>query len=485
MASKYIDELIRNAYGVEDAVGSPRFTRRLQKAARIHTDRTGLHLVEITPELIYELIAVNYLNIVERNLIAQTRKETAAKKEKPIKDIRRQDVARDLLSRDIKQLGPMKTAARDLANKVYELFPAKYNEGMDPNSSYRAVKTSTGIDILQPRNHADRARQTLIELISSNAIGTIIERATEAVDRKGNKKFSRQTQFVHTRRTVGFDIAQTLAESLEKARISGRSDRAKQQAAQAIMRMLKGMQLQWKAIDHPKGREIRTTGELGPLMYNPPGQQPDDWRKLKPQIIKMLVENFGDEIEEFATAEGSQPVDERLAKTLVNEELLEGLLDNKNTSGTLFKVDPKKKTKQKRSPGKTSKVPKAVKVKGKAGPLPRAKKARRAKSSAFDVKQMIGPLNQKITQTVIDNMGRPALENRTGRFAGSVRVTDVVVTPQGFPSIGYTYQKDPYQTFEVGFAQGSPDFDPRKLIDRSIREIAQEMAIGRFYTRRV
>ena len=31
----------------------------------------------------------------------------------------------------------------------------------------------------------------------------------------------------------------------------------------------------------------------------------------------------------------------------------------------------------------------------------------------------------------------------------------------------------------------SPDRDPRKLIDESIREIAAQMAVGRFYTRRV
>ena len=61
----------------------------------------------------------------------------------------------------------------------------------------------------------------------------------------------------------------------------------------------------------------------------------------------------------------------------------------------------------------------------------------------------------------------------------------LVTTRKGFPSIGYTYQKNPYQTFELGQNQGSPDYDPRKLIDASIREIAAQFAIGRFYTRRV
>ena len=77
-------------------------------------------------------------------------------------------------------------------------------------------------------------------------------------------------------------------------------------------------------------------------------------------------------------------------------------------------------------------------------------------------------------------MGAPALTNRTGRFASSVRATDMAMTAQGFPSIGYTYRRDPYETFEQ-----DSNYDPRKLIDRSMREIASEYAIGRFYTRRV
>lgn len=98
---------------------------------------------------------------------------------------------------------------------------------------------------------------------------------------------------------------------------------------------------------------------------------------------------------------------------------------------------------------------------------------------------MIALLNQQLPKTVMKNMESPALENRTGRFAQSVRVTDVSQTTQGFPSVGYTYRKSPYQTFEKGGQQGSQERDPRKLIDGSIREIAAKFAIGRFYTRRV
>ena len=85
-------------------------------------------------------------------------------------------------------------------------------------------------------------------------------------------------------------------------------------------------------------------------------------------------------------------------------------------------------------------------------------------------------------------MGAPGLENRTGTFASSVRVTDVSQTAQGFPSVGYSYQKNPYQVFEVGrgTAPWAPTArDPRTLIDASIREVAQQLAVGRFTTRRV
>ena len=101
--------------------------------------------------------------------------------------------------------------------------------------------------------------------------------------------------------------------------------------------------------------------------------------------------------------------------------------------------------------------------------------------------QLIGLINKELPSTVRKNMQSPALQNQTGRFASSVRVTDIVQTPKGFPSIGYTYQKNPYQVFENTSAGpwSNGERDPRDLIDKSIREIAIQFAIGRFYTRRV
>jgi len=135
---------------------------------------------------------------------------------------------------------------------------------------------------------------------------------------------------------------------------------------------------------------------------------------------------------------------------------------------------------------KTNTKGKSKKVgKSKVSPGGAIKKTRVNKSVSSMPLQLIVALNKQLPQVIAKNMDSPALEFQTGRFASGVKVTDIVKTPKGFPSIGYTYDKFPYQTFEPGFAQGSVERDPRKLIDRSIREIAAQYAIGRFYTRRV
>ena len=106
-----------------------------------------------------------------------------------------------------------------------------------------------------------------------------------------------------------------------------------------------------------------------------------------------------------------------------------------------------------------------------------------------DIRSFIGILNARLSDTVAKNMGSPRLNYRTGRFANSARVVDIVRTSKGFPSINYTYMRYPYEVFEFP-GSGSPlaqqgQRDPRDLIGLSIREIMAEYAIGRFYVRRV
>lgn len=142
--------------------------------------------------------------------------------------------------------------------------------------------------------------------------------------------------------------------------------------------------------------------------------------------------------------------------------------------------DPKSSASSKNKPGKVTKGSRNK------GSIP--KKRVRTKSNkglaSFPL-SVITKLNQDLPSKIKENMIYPALRNRTGRFAESAQIVGVVQTPKGFPSFQYTYQKYPYQTFEPGYAQGSVDRDPRTLIDKSIRELAIQYAIGRFYTRRV
>lgn len=118
------------------------------------------------------------------------------------------------------------------------------------------------------------------------------------------------------------------------------------------------------------------------------------------------------------------------------------------------------------------------------GATPRRKVKKGVASSPL---RLIGLINEKLPGQVAQNMGSPRLNNVTGRFASSVRVVEVATTAKGFPSFGYTYQRNPYEVFESGSGTrfSSVERDPRTLIDTSIREIAAELALGRFFTRRV
>ena len=160
-------------------------------------------------------------------------------------------------------------------------------------------------------------------------------------------------------------------------------------------------------------------------------------------------------------------------------------------------LDPKTK---KHKPGKIS-TKGDKKAKGAAGgqkaklksaalqkyTLPQKAKRKKQRGAMESPIKLIALINAKLPETVAKNMGAPRLENRTGRFASSPRIVDVTTTKGGFPSFGYTYEKSPYSVFEStsGSRFASTDRDPRDLIQLSIREIATQFSIGRFYTRRV
>lgn len=253
----------------------------------------------------------------------------------------------------------------------------------------------------------------------------------------------------------GEERLEPLIQNLEQSIKKGYSVRANYIKDVNIAKGLKGsIELEFEArdINQYKGR---LAGKVGSVFREVILSQGNEFEKLFGNI-------------DIANIQGSPSLQQDITKQLVDT------------------VDPKKKAKKSRSKTSTKKTGGGTSVtlgKTKKSKVrkPTAKRGKRSEASLF---RYIGILNQQLPNVVAKNMGDPALNYRTGRFASSVRATDISRTPQGFPSIGYTYQLNPYQTFEPGYAQGDPNRDPRPLIDRSIREIMTQFAIGRFYTRR-
>jgi hypothetical protein len=86
-------------------------------------------------------------------------------------------------------------------------------------------------------------------------------------------------------------------------------------------------------------------------------------------------------------------------------------------------------------------------------------------------------INSQLQNVISANMGdgdaRNVLNYRTGRFAASAAVERMSASRTGMITAFYTYMKNPYQTFEPGFRQGSPKTrDPKLLVSKSIRDIA-------------
>lgn len=119
---------------------------------------------------------------------------------------------------------------------------------------------------------------------------------------------------------------------------------------------------------------------------------------------------------------------------------------------------------------KNSKVTKS-RQKTKFRRLTRGKKTSSSSTSPMALANII---NQYLPQTLKSMMVAPKLVYRTGRFANSAKVTNIMQGSRGGMSADYTYMKNPYQTFEPGFRMGSTYRDPRPLISGAIRQIAME-----------
>ena len=198
----------------------------------------------------------------------------------------------------------------------------------------------------------------------------------------------------------------------------------------------------------------------------------------------VAIQGLRKELQDVVNAKGSKSLKDAIDLVMVYN------IATKNTRTKASKARVVK-SRSKGSASKKIKSRSEVKQINDAGISVKAAKAIKSTEKAgrqLNPMGIVALINQRLPNIVRKNMNPPALQNQTGRLANSVRLIDVLQTRSGFLSFGYNYQKTPYQVFEVG--EGAPPWatrerDPRRLIDKSIREAAAELALGRFYTRRL
>ena len=187
----------------------------------------------------------------------------------------------------------------------------------------------------------------------------------------------------------------------------------------------------------------------------------------------------------FSRLKGSNPIEGEIVKQFT--DLAAGKKPRKYSS----------KTKQRQK----TKAKKDLKIRNELKPLiaaslalgafkkvSRPKKATRQSESGVTNQRELNKLklkiNARLPAQVRRNMGRPALENRTGRFSNSAALTELRQGPKTL--IGkYTYMLNPYQTFEnEGPREWPTGFNPKPLIAQSIRDIALQYTKQKFTLRR-
>ena len=214
----------------------------------------------------------------------------------------------------------------------------------------------------------------------------------------------------------------------------------------------------------------------------------------KNDMLKNINNYFGNKFDQLV---GSPSIKEDVIKGL-SEQLVTG--KKPKTRKHTGKYENKKKIKQ---PARAKKVQTDIgktltkagiaaaamsKVRTPAkGEAPGQKPKRGADEAQLSPKEL-GYLKRKINtrlpQQVAENMGRPALNFQTGRFANSTRLVDL---KQGDKNLigKYTYMLNPYETFEnTGRYRWPTGYNPKPLIAQSIRELAEQYTNKKFTLRR-
>src|SRR6056300_532712 len=513
-----------------------RTAKRADKLIRNQLDASNPHLISFTKEDIENTIKYSFIRILHKNATGSKSAEIQKRvlKEYGVKSTK--DLPEEVNTAWMKQaVDSILANGGDNVQKTLDLCQ-KASNAIWANYIVEYNKISTGIQaqmkdgyivVFQPKIRLDNLKAPIFNI------------AAKYLTAKQFTDFTRMTQFLHKDGTtvgtatvdilksalggneeggltegqlgkgknlkVGLLDDETILTSLNEVTgelfNSGNVGIFKKAGLAAINQIYDELSIEWRSgedlgkIEEKYTKDVVMLGTIGTTLLNPPGAEPEDFKNIGPRLSELLRQELIKELgEDFITEAASMSPREkvaRMSRRVVAKELKKAVSKHKTLE---LEIDIQKEDKAKtdssvvKNPRKKSKVRlRSIGVAKKSLPRKGSAKSRASQGSNFNQVAILGKINQRLNDVVRKNMRYPGLESQTGRFANSVKATSIIQTPQGFPSIGYTYQKDPYQVFEV--AQGRKPWatrarDPRILIDKSIREVAAEFVAGRFYTRR-
>jgi len=360
------------------------------------------------------------------------------------------------------------------ARKVNQAFRAQITD--DWNKIIKARFMSEG---MTPKDAAD---QTL--KVDSTAIGTIGEAADFSHSKDTSVANAGLVDWIETYEGVDIEVQSTYT----------RSDIAE--------KLLDKLHIDWKRTLNPKTKKMEwvVEGELaGP---NPKPGDPDyikdealtqEWEeKIYKQFDSLIAESKLTDpafaasepfTHKIATAEMRRIADEYLKAggfTKGGKKIkVKNIPKKPKASKRTGKIPPKKRSKKhpvKRITTGTSTISKA-REKGQGNQASTSQSAELVKLKKY--------IQGRLPAEVRRNMGRPALQNRTGRFSNSVQLLSLRHA-QNTVMAKYTYLLNPYQTFEnKGKKRWPMAYNPKPVIAKSIRNLAQGRIEQKITVRRV
>lgn len=493
MAEKQVRQLVKKL--VE---GDGKTLKQWRKAMRTSTNQY-LQLIHIYPDELKELYKDNTLQAVYRY---------SSKEGKGLKESI--EAAETNGTMDIfKQIGTQ------TAEEIYREFPTWWSGKYGKKKSGEVTKNSDHILVRGKFGQMEKAREWITEegwrKVRSNPLMKQFESAFEEIVPEGDKggkvgrtkafqKFSRVTQWLHKgKTTVGtrrlIDIYHKLLRANTKKLLNSKETFILDTIEKRFGPILLAWSKNLKVAELKMEDTIQISGSIAPSTMNRRGEEDNDWVNLVPELAKILVKNAkGTKLaSDFATKEGSKPFTQRAAERAASN-IMDGIAKAARQGGAKVRVKksfkeqkPKNlKNKKAGSIGKKQKIRKGKRYKGERLAIAR-RSVQKRKVTESNI-TLLALLNNKLPRVIMENMSSPSLENRTGRFAQSVKALRTN-EKRGMENIIYTYDKDPYQVFEMS-GRGDRRWatqarDPRTIIDESIREIAAKIMMGRFITTRI